>query len=132
MSQTQRVLIVDDERTVREILTRRLTGWGYGVRSVGSALEALDVMVAEPVGILLCDVSMPKHDGLWLAEQVRAQWPDTAIIMITGCDDPRIVRTSRGLGATAYVTKPFDLDLLRQALDHASGRLQFRASSERT
>ena len=131
MAQSGRVLIVDDEPPIRRLLRRWLERWEYSVRDSGNAVEALDVMAAEPTDILLCDVSMPKHDGLWLAEQVRAQWPQTAIIMITGCDDPRVVRTSRGLGTTAYVTKPFDLDLLRQAVDHAAGRLHFRSSSER-
>ncbi len=129
MAQATRVLIVDDELPIREILTRWLTGWGYSVRDVGSAVEALDVMAAEPADILLCDVSMPEHDGLWLADQVHAQWPGTDIIMCTVHDDPQTVRTSRELGAVAYVTKPFDQDLLRQALDHASGRLHFRPSA---
>ena len=128
--QGNKVLIVDDEPPIRVILTRWLTGWGYGVRDVGRALEALDVMAAEPADILLCDVAMPEHDGLWLAEQVHARWPGTAIIMSTVRDDPHTVRTSRKLGAVAYVTKPFDPVLLRQALDHASGRLRFRPSAE--
>lgn len=126
-----RVLIVDDERPIRRLLTRWLTGWGYGVGDVGSAVEALNVMASEPADILLCDIAMPEYDGLWLAEQVHARWPQTAIIMSTARDDPQTVRTSRKLGAVAYVTKPFDPDLLRQALDHASGRLRFRPSSER-
>ena len=130
MAQATRVLIVDDELPIREILTRWLTGWGYSVRDVGSAVEALDVMAAEPADILLCDVAMPEHDGLWLVEQVHAQWPQTNIIMSTVRDDPQTVRTSRELGAVAYVTKPFDQDLLRQALDHASGRLHFRPSAK--
>ena len=132
ISQAERVLIVDDELPIRMFLTRWLTGWGYDVRDVGSAVEALDVMASEPADILLCDVTMPEHDGLWLAEQVHAQWPRTAIIMSTARDDPPTVRTSRKLGAVAYVTKPFDRDLLRQALDHASGRLHFRPSAERS
>ena len=132
MEQAAKVLIVDDEPPIREILTRWLNGWGYGVRDVGSAVEALEVMAAEPADILLCDVSMPEHDGLWLAEQVHAQWPQTAIIMSTAHDDSQTVRTSRTLGAVAYITKPVDASLLRQALDHASGRLKFRPSAERT
>ena len=122
MAQSQKVLIVDDELPMRVLLERWLTGWGYGVRHVGSALEALDVMAADPADILLCDVSMPDHDGLWLAEQVHAQWPRAAIIMSTAHDDPETVRTSRKLGAIAYVIKPFNLVLLREALDRASGR----------
>ena len=126
------MLIVDDEQPIREILTRWLNGWGYGVRDVSSAVEALAVMAAEPADILLCDVSMPEHDGLWLAEQVHGQWPQTAIIMSTAHDDSHTVRTSRRLGAIAYVTKPVDATLLRQAVDHASGRVKFRPSAERT
>ena len=120
--QTGRVLIVDDELPIRTLLARMITGWGYGVRHVGSAVEALEVMAAEPADILLCDVSMPEHDGLWLAEQVHARGPSTAIVMSTAHDDTQTVRTSRKLGAVAYVLKPLDPVMLREALDVASGR----------
>src|SRR5687767_15794670 len=75
----ERVLVVDDELGIRILLTRMLKGWGYGVWHVASAVEALEIMEAEPAEILLSDVSMPEHDGLWLAEQVHARWPRTAI-----------------------------------------------------
>ena len=132
MPEAQRVLVVDDELPVRRLLARWITDWGYDVKHVGSADEALEVMATEPADILLCDVAMPEHDGLWLAERLRAQWPQAAIIMSTAHSDPQIVRTSRKLGAVAYVTKPFDSSLLRQALDHASGRLDFRPSAKQT
>lgn len=122
------VLIVDDEQPIRALLARWLVKWGYSVKDVGSAVEALTTMEVEPMAIVVCDIGMPEHDGLWLAEQVHARWPETAIIMGTGRDDSPTVRTSRKLGAVAYVTKPFDPDLLRQAVDHASGRLKFRPS----
>ena len=128
--QAGRVLIVDDELPIRMLLTRWITGWGYGVRDAGDAVEALDVMEAEPADILLCDVTMPEHDGLWLAEQVHARWPGTAIVMSTARDDPETVRASRKLGAVAYVTKPFILYMLRQALDEASGRSQLPSIAE--
>ena len=130
MTQGKKVLIVDDEPPIRVILTRWLKGWGYGVRDVGSASEALDVMAADPADIMLCDVAMPEHDGLWLVEQVHAQWPRTAIVMATGRDDPRTVRTSRMLGAIAYVIKPFDPVMLREALDVASGPAPLRPPAE--
>lgn len=122
VAQAERVLIVDDEMSIRMLLTRILKDWGYGVKHVGSALEALDVMAAEPADILFCDVTMPDHDGLWLAEQVHAKWPQTAIIMATAHDDPHTVRTSRAVGATAYITKPFRQYQLREALERVSGR----------
>jgi two-component system response regulator YesN len=89
-------------------------------------------MAAAPAEVVLCDISMPEHDGLWLAEQVRARWPATSIIMATGHDESDLVRQSRKLGALAYVTKPFDPHLVRQAVDHASGRLRYRPSAEST
>ena len=120
MPQPGRVLIVDDELPIRILLTRWIKKWGYRVQHVGSAVEALEAMAAEPADILLSDVSMPEHDGLWLAEQVHGRWPRTSIVMSTAHDDPQTIRTSRELGAVAFVRKPFDMYLLRQALDLAS------------
>ena len=130
MTDRSKVLIVDDEPPIRAILARWLTKWGYSVKDVGSAVGALEAMAAEPMDIVVCDIGMPEHDGLWLAEQIHARWPEAAIIMGTGRDDSPTVLTSRKLGAAAYVTKPFDPHLLRQAVDHASGRLKFRPSAE--
>ncbi len=130
--QSGRVLIVDDDAPIRRLLRRWLETWGYDVIDTGSANEALDAMADKPADILLCDISMPEHDGLWLAEQVHARWPGTAIVMSTAYDDPRIVRKSRELGAVAFVTKPFDLNLLRHALDQAAGHSRFRPSTVHT
>lgn len=125
------VLIVDDEESVREVLARWLGRWDFDVKEATSAEAALEVMRKKPVDIVVCDISMPDRNGLWLAEQIRATWPETAIIMATGHDQSEVIAASRELGAVAYVTKPFDPDLLRQAVDHAAGRLQFRASARR-
>lgn len=65
---------------------------------------------------MLCDVQMPGHDGLWLAERVHEHWPQTAIIMATSAVDMETVITSRKIGALSYVTKPFGRELLFQAL----------------
>jgi len=123
MTHGKKVLIVDDEAPIREILARWLKGWGYGVRDVASAAEAVALMATDPADIMLCDVGMPERDGLSLVEQVRAQWPRTAIIMTTGRDDPPTVQTSRKLGAVAYVVKPFDPLMLHEALDVASASI---------
>ena len=121
-----KVLIVDDEIGIRLLLTRLLKGWGYGVWHVSSAVEALDIMAVEPADILLSDVSMPDHDGLWLVGQVHARWPATAIVMSTALHDPQTVQTSRKVGALAYVTKPFVPYVLQEALERASGGAQSR------
>lgn len=128
---TIRVLVVDDEPQIRQLLTRWLAKWGYGTESAATAEIAIEIMSAAPADILLSDVRMPGHDGLWLAEYVRARWPDTAIIMATGLDDVQTVVESRRLGAVDYVLKPFATALVRQAVDRASGRIKFRPSVQR-
>ena len=117
------VLVVDDEEPIRSFLRRRLEGWGYTVRGAGSATAALELMVADPATIAIIDIGMPGHDGLWLAEQIRQRWSKTAIIMATGADDMRSIEESRQLGAVDYLLKPFDRELLRQALVRASNAI---------
>jgi DNA-binding NtrC family response regulator len=116
----EKVLVVDDEVGIRLLLTRLLMGWGYRVHHVENAAGALEVMAAEPADIVLSDVSMPEHDGLWLAQQVHARWPQTALVMSTAHDDAPTIRASRRMGAIAYVTKPFVPYVVKQALEQAT------------
>ena len=117
------VLVVDDEESIRKLLTRWLAGWGYQSKEAGNANEAIERMTAEPAAIILCDVMMPVHDGIWLAEQVRARWPQTAVIMASSAQDMETVMRMRKQGAVDYVTKPFGREMLRQALQRASEKL---------
>ena len=118
------VLVVDDEEAIRRLLTRWLSGWGYEAKEAANANDAIDIMAAEPADIMLCDVMMPVHDGIWLAEQVRARWPQTAVIMASSAQDMETVMRMRKQGAVDYVTKPFGREMLRQALQRASERMQ--------
>jgi DNA-binding NtrC family response regulator len=117
------VLVVDDEDAIRQLLARWLAGWGYEAKQAGNAEDAIAIMAAEPAAILLCDVMMPVHDGIWLAEQVRARWPETAVIMASSAQDMETVMRMRKQGAVDYVTKPFGREMLRQALHRATGNL---------
>jgi cyclic di-GMP phosphodiesterase len=117
------VLVVDDEESIRRLLTRWLTGWGYDSKEASNANEAIEQMTAEPAAIILCDVMMPVHDGVWLAEQVRERWPQTAVIMASGAQDMETVMRMRKQGAVDYVTKPFGREMLRQALQRANDKL---------
>jgi DNA-binding NtrC family response regulator len=113
------VLIVDDEVSIRTFLTRWLEAWGYTVKTAESAAEAVATMVAEPAGIMLCDIMMPVRDGLSLLAEVRERWPATAVIMATAVQDVQTVSRTRKDGAIGYVTKPFGREPLRQALQRA-------------
>lgn len=114
------VLVVDDEQPIRALLRRRLERWGYTVKEAESATQALERMLSEPAAVAIIDIQMPGRDGLSLAKQIRQRWSKTAIIMATGADDMRSIEESRQLGAVDYVLKPFDRELLRQALVRAS------------
>ena len=114
------VLVVDDEPTDREFLRLWLEDWGYTVTLACSATEALGAMLVEPAAIILCDIRMPGHDGLWLVERVRRKWPRTAIVMATAVNDLQTVMKAKQIGVIDYVTKPRDWNLLRQALSRAN------------
>jgi DNA-binding NtrC family response regulator len=116
------VLVVDDEKPIRDILRRRLEGWGYVVKDAPSATTALELMIAERAAFAIIDIKMPGQDGLWLVEQIRQRW-QTPVIMATGADDMSSVERSRKLGAIDYVLKPFDRELLRQAVMRAEAAI---------
>src|SRR3984893_18303140 len=110
------VLVIDDEPLVRNFLTRCLEDWGYSVKQAGSAADALEFMIVRPASVVLCDVRMPDHDGLWLAEQLCARWPDASVVMTTALDDVETIAKSRELGAVAYITKPISPQQLLQTI----------------
>lgn len=117
------VLVVDDEGPVRLLLRRWLERWGCRVREASHATEALEMMKAEPASVMLCDVNMPGHNGLWLVERVRARWPATAIIMATGAANIETVVDCKRAGAIDYVLKPVGREVLQQALHRAGNAI---------
>lgn len=119
------VLVVDDEASIRAFLTRRLEAWGFPAREAKDSTQALGMMSAEPADIAIVDLRMPGRDGLWLTEQIRRRWSNTAIIIATGVDDLMSIEIARTLGAVDYVLKPFDQTLLHQAMERASEAVEW-------
>ena len=107
-----RLIVVDDEPELREILVQYLSKHGFAVRTAGSGQELDDHLAVESANLLILDITMPQEDGLSIARRIRAQG-NTPILMLTGADD--VVDRVVGLevGADDYVTKPFDLRELR-------------------
>jgi response regulator RpfG family c-di-GMP phosphodiesterase len=110
------ILVVDDERSAREVMVRLAERLGHEVRQAANADEALDRMAERAAGVALCDVAMPGRDGVWLAVQLRQAYPDTAIIMATASQDVDVALSSLRVGAVDFLAKPFGQELLRQAL----------------
>lgn len=112
------VLVVDDERPMRELLAGWLTAAGYAVLEAPTADDAMALLAAHPIAVTLCDRSMPGHDGIWLVEQMRAQFPTVAIILATA-DDAVPPRVSLQPGVVGYLVKPFRPTLVVDAVRDA-------------
>jgi response regulator RpfG family c-di-GMP phosphodiesterase len=110
------VLIVDDENTVRDLMARWLESGGYSVVTASSAEEALQRLETAMPAVALCDIRMPGHDGLWLADRIRHTYPETAVIMATGVQDVAPAVQSLRRGVIDYLTKPFGRDRLEEAV----------------
>ncbi|HMJ00166.1 MAG TPA: HD domain-containing phosphohydrolase [Gaiellaceae bacterium] len=102
-----RILIVDDDPTVRSMLSRMLGRQGYDCEPAASAADARQMLASAPFDLALCDLNMPGESGLELIEHVAAEHPDTATIMVTGADDSEIAGKALELGTYGYVIKPF-------------------------
>ena len=113
------VLIVDDEPGVRHLMRRWLESRGYVVAVAAGADKALELLSAAPTAVALCDLRMPGHDGLWLADQLRREHPDTAVIIATGLNDVSAAIESLRQGVVEYLTKPFERDRLCEAVSRA-------------
>ena len=103
------LLVVDDDRTVRELLAEGLGVFGYPTVRAASVDEALEVVRREPVKLVLSDIEMPEKDGTVLLGELKTHHPDIDVIMVTGAVDADTAIQSIRQGASDYVTKPFNL-----------------------
>ncbi|MCU9840556.1 response regulator [Ruegeria sp. WL0004] len=126
-----RILAVDDEPSILELLTQILAAFGYdNVVTAANGRAALQILNSEPepFDCLLLDVQMPQMNGIDLCQEVR-MLPDyrfTPIIMVTAMVQKQYIDNAFEVGATDYVTKPFEFDDLRQRLSDA-----YRMAAER-
>jgi DNA-binding response OmpR family regulator len=112
----KRILVVDDERTIRELVLRLLVSAGYDCASAGSSAEAVELMARESFDLLLADLQLPGGPGLGLLARVRDLHRDTAAIVMSGVHDPRLADAARSLGASGYLVKPFSPEELWTAV----------------
>ena len=103
-----RILIVDDEDSIRQHLDRLLTMHGYVCTLAADAQEARRHLEQKSFALMLCDVNMPGESGLHLVKQVLREHPLTAAVMVTGLDDPVIADIALKSGAYGYILKPFE------------------------
>jgi len=109
---TMKILVVDDEDIVLESCQAVFELEGFEVMLVPSADEALKTMKNDNFALLLIDVKMPKHDGIYLMEKVRKQWPNIPIIVMSGYYTKETIKEAFKMGAAKFIAKPFEPDEL--------------------
>jgi response regulator RpfG family c-di-GMP phosphodiesterase len=125
-----KILVVEDEDLLRELLVQALEGEGYECMAAGLASKALEILGDEEVDLVISDVRMPGLSGLDLLKMIKDRWPDIAVIMATGVMEAHTAVDAMKAGAYDYVTKPFQLDdvvlSIERALEAQRTKLQLR------
>jgi two-component system response regulator PilR (NtrC family) len=127
----KRILIVDDEQSMREMLAILLKKEGLDVRSAGSRAEAARTLSHGPVDLVLTDVKLPDGDGLEILRHVKAASPETGVVVMTAYGTTEMAVAARKLGAEAYILKPFDVDELRIVVRDALANRSLREENIR-
>ncbi|MBW2515045.1 MAG: sigma-54-dependent Fis family transcriptional regulator [Deltaproteobacteria bacterium] len=107
MDEKMSVMVVDDEKIVRESLFFWFEKAGYTVDTAASAFEALKKIEAYPFDIMFVDIKMPGMDGIQLLEKIKKEYPDTIVIIITAYGSIESAITAMKAGASDYLLKPF-------------------------
>lgn len=113
------ILIVDDEKSIRDLLCQLCTREGHAVVTAESVPDALAHLKSRPFDMLITDIVMPQIDGLALVRRARALQPEMAAIVITGHAGKYSYEDVMQAGATDLLLKPFRAAELRTRLQHA-------------
>lgn len=127
-----KILVVDDEDSIREIVASMLTAAGYQCRKAGSGVEALSILAnGEEFSLILSDLMMRDLDGIGLLEQTKVKYPEMPVIMVTAVHDVSVALGAIRNGAYDYLLKPFEREQLlasvRRAIETRRLRMENRA-----
>jgi excisionase family DNA binding protein len=116
-----RILVVDDEASIRELLAKTLAIGEYEVETVADGKTALERLGDEPYDLVFVDLKMPGMDGLMLTRQIKRIKPDLPVIIITGFSTEVSAIEAINLGVAGYLTKPFRVPQVLAAAAKALG-----------
>lgn len=119
MPEPTHILIVDDDRTIRDLLNEGLSDSGYVCDTACDGVEGLRKVQTNGFALVVSDIDMPDMDGVSLLQEIKKVRPDTEIIMLTGLVDVETAIQSMRLGACDYLTKPFNLAEVRITVERA-------------
>jgi excisionase family DNA binding protein len=120
---TCRVLVVDDEEPVRQMVATmlRAAGPGFEVVGAGDGAAALEELTKRPAQLLITDLRMPGMEGIALIREARRLLPDLPVVIITGRSKEADAIEAIELGVAGYLTKPFDLQQMLRVVNRALG-----------
>lgn len=124
-------MIVDDDESVRDVISVLLREEGYNCVVANGAEMALELAAAEETPLVISDMKMPGKDGLWLLENFRARHPDSAVIMLTGYGDTEAAVDCLRRGAVDYLLKPPKLTDLIRAIERALAKRRIELARKR-
>jgi two-component system alkaline phosphatase synthesis response regulator PhoP len=128
---TSKVLVVDDEPVVRSFLVRVLEQGGYSAQAAHNGREALQRLEESPFDLLLTDIKMDQLDGVQLLAQARTQYPDMAVILLTGHATVQSAVEALRLGAHDYLLKPAkNEDILAAVASGLEARVRQRRAAQ--
>src|SRR5579864_5312096 len=127
----ERILVVDDEEPIREIVSSMLGSAGYKCQQAGSGKEALAILDSGgQFELILSDLMMAELDGIGLLERTKERYPDMPVVMVTAVHDISVALTAIRNGAYDYLLKPFEreqlLNTVRRALENRRLKLDNR------
>lgn len=108
----KRILIVDDEQSIQEYLSKILSHEGYETKTADNAQDALEIIKGGQIDLLLTDIKMPGKSGLWLLEQLKKLSVSTSAMVITASDDLEDAVEAFEFGAENYMLKPLHMDVI--------------------
>lgn len=109
MAEKSRILVVDDEDTLRTVLSQELKGEGYDVDTAADGQIAIDTLKNKLFELVLLDIKMPNVNGFEVLKYIKQNHPNLKVIMLTGFADLKNAIESKKLGAEDFVSKPYDL-----------------------
>ena len=127
----EKILIVDDERSMGEFLTLLLSKEGYRARATASGREALAILDDEPCQLMITDLRMPEMSGLELIREARRRFPEMGVVVITAFASLESAVEALRLGAADYITKPFHVDEIRAVVAKVMDGLALRKENRK-
>ena len=119
--QSRRILVVDDEKSIQEVLKALLTAMGYEVVSAGSGREGLHLFLENPIELVLTDLNMPGMDGFSFASHIKRKSPGTRVVLITGLEKGAVDENLKRGCIDSVLIKPFGLEDLQKTVQGMVG-----------